>query len=205
VQEEIGLRGATTSTHAVRPQVGIAVDVCHSTDTPGADKKQIGDVRLGKGPTLFRGANVNPRVFERLQAAAKTNEIGVQLRGAPRATGTDANAMQLSREGVATAVVGIPNRYMHRPVEMVSLGDLDSAARLLAAFCEGVTPDTDWTPCPSFPRSAWECPSRRSASRKRRGQGEITPDGMSPATRSVARNVPTRSVGTRGFTMESLE
>src|SRR5438874_8743624 len=113
VQEEIGLRGATTSTHAVRPQVGIAVDVCHATDTPGADKKQIGDVRLGKGPTLFRGANVNPRVFELLQASAKAQEIAVQLRGAPRATGTDANAMQLSREGVATAVVGIPNRYMH--------------------------------------------------------------------------------------------
>ena len=146
VQEEIGLRGATTSTHAVRPQVGIAVDVCHATDTPGADKKQIGDVRLGKGPTLFRGANVNPRVFERLQAAAKANEIAVQLRGAPRATGTDANAMQLSREGVATAVVGIPNRYMHSPVEVVSLADLDGAARLRAAFCEGVTPDTDWTP-----------------------------------------------------------
>ncbi len=70
----------------------------------------------------------------------------MQLRGAPRATGTDANAMQLSRDGVATAVVGIPNRYMHSPVEMVSLDDLDSTARLLAAFCEAVTSDTDWTP-----------------------------------------------------------
>src|SRR5262249_31495326 len=146
VQEEIGLRGAATSTHGVHPQVGIAVDVCHANDTPGSDKKQVGDIRLGKGPTLFRGANVNPRVFERLQSTARAQEIPVQLRGAPRATGTDANAMQLSREGVATAVVGIPNRYMHSPVEVVSLDDLDHAARLLAAFCESVPPDADWTP-----------------------------------------------------------
>ena len=146
VQEEIGLRGATTSSHAIHPQVGIAVDVCHATDTPSSDKKQVGDIRLGKGPTLFRGANINPRVFDLLQETARAREVPVQLRGAPRATGTDANAMQLAREGVATAVVGIPNRYMHSPVEVVSLDDLDSAARLLAAFCEAVTSDIDWTP-----------------------------------------------------------
>jgi putative aminopeptidase FrvX len=70
----------------------------------------------------------------------------VQVRGTPRATGTDANAMQLSRDGVATALVGIPNRYMHSPVEVVSLDDLDSAARLLAEFCLSVTPQMDWTP-----------------------------------------------------------
>ncbi len=146
VQEEIGLRGATTSTHGIHPQVGIAVDVCQATDTPNGEKKQVGDVRLGRGPVLFRGPNINPRVHDRLVEAAKAHDIAVQLRGAPRATGTDANAMQLSREGVATAVVGIPNRYMHSPVEMVSLTDLEHAARLLAAFCEGVAADTDWTP-----------------------------------------------------------
>ena len=146
VQEEIGLRGATTSTHGVHPQVGIAVDVCHATDTPGSDKKQVGDIRLGKGPTLFRGPNINPRVFELLHATAQEQDVPVQLRGAPRATGTDANAMQLSREGVATAVVGIPNRYMHSPVEVVSLDDLNHAARLLAAFCEAIPADADWIP-----------------------------------------------------------
>jgi endoglucanase len=146
VQEEIGLRGATTSSHGIHPQVGIAVDVCHATDTPSSDKKQIGDIRLGKGPTLFRGANINPRVFDLLQATARAEEISVQLRGAPRATGTDANAIQLSRDGVATGVVGIPNRYMHSPVEMVSLDDLDNAARLLAGFCQAVASDADWTP-----------------------------------------------------------
>jgi endoglucanase len=146
VQEEIGLRGATTSAYGVRPHVGIAVDVCHATDTPGNDKKQLGDVRLGAGPVLFRGPNINPHVFERLRTAASGCEIAVQVRGVPRATGTDANVIQLSRDGVATGLVGIPNRYMHSPVEMVSLDDLDRAARVLAEFCLAVTPDMDWTP-----------------------------------------------------------
>lgn len=146
VQEEIGLRGATTSTYGVHPAVGVAVDVCHATDTPGNDKKVLGDTRLGNGPALFRGPNINPRVFERLHETARAHEIAVQVRGAPRATGTDANAMQLSRDGVATALVGIPNRYMHSPVEVVALEDLDRAARLLAEFCAGVTPSLDLTP-----------------------------------------------------------
>jgi endoglucanase len=146
VQEEIGLRGATTSTYGIRPTVGIAVDVCHATDTPGNDKKQLGDTRLGAGPALFRGPNINPHVFGRLHETAKANEIAVQVRGAPRATGTDANVMQLSRDGVATGLVGIPNRYMHSPVEMICLDDLERAARLLAEFCLAVTPQIDWTP-----------------------------------------------------------
>jgi tetrahedral aminopeptidase len=146
VQEEIGLRGATTSTYGIHPSVGIAVDVCHATDTPGNDKKHLGDTRLGGGPAVFRGPNINPRVFEGLQETAREHEITIQVRGAPRATGTDANAMQLSRDGVATALVGIPNRYMHSPVEVVCLDDLVRASRLLAEFCAGVTPQTDWTP-----------------------------------------------------------
>jgi endoglucanase len=146
VQEEIGLRGAVTSTYGIHPAVGIAVDVCHATDTPGNDKKQLGDVKLGAGPALFRGPNINPRVFERLQQAARDHEIPVQVKGAPRGTGTDANVMQLSRDGVATALVGIPNRYMHSPVEVVCLDDLERAARLLAEFCAAVAPQADWAP-----------------------------------------------------------
>jgi endoglucanase len=146
VQEEVGLRGATTSTYGIHPTVGIAVDVCHATDTPGNDKKQLGDTRLGGGPAVFRGPNINPHVFERLQQTARTHEMTIQVRGAPRATGTDANAMQLSRDGVATGLVGIPNRYMHSPVEVVHLDDLERAAQLLAEFCSTVTPQTDWTP-----------------------------------------------------------
>ena len=146
VQEEIGLRGATTSAYGIRPTVGIAVDVCHATDTPGNDKKQFGDIRLGDGPVLYRGPNISPRVFDRLVEAAKVRELGVQTRGTPRATGTDANAIQLTREGVATGLVGIPNRYMHSPVEVVHLDDLDRAAQVLAEFCLQVTPGVDWTP-----------------------------------------------------------
>ncbi len=146
VQEEIGLRGATTSAYGINPQVGIAVDVCHATDTPGNDKKTLGDTRLGAGPVLFRGPNINPRVLERLQESARAREIAVQVRGVPRATGTDANAMQLSRDGVATGLIGIPNRYMHSPVEVVHLDDLDRAAQLLAEFCLSVRPEDDWTP-----------------------------------------------------------
>jgi endoglucanase len=146
VQEEVGLRGATTSAYGIHPHVGVAVDVCHATDTPGNDKKQVGDTRLGAGPVVFRGPNINPHVAERLQEAARGREIPVQIRGAPRATGTDANVMQLSREGVAVGLVGIPNRYMHSPVEVVCLDDLDRAAQLLAEFCLSITPQLDWTP-----------------------------------------------------------
>jgi endoglucanase len=146
VQEEIGLRGATTSAYGVHPTVGIAVDVTHATDTPGNDKKQLGETRLGSGPAVFRGPNINPRVFETLERTAISHEIPIQVRGAPRATGTDANVMQLSREGVATGLIGIPNRYMHSPVELVSLDDLEKASFLLAEFCAGATPEMDWTP-----------------------------------------------------------
>jgi endoglucanase len=146
VQEEIGLRGATTSAYGIHPTVGVAVDVCHATDTPGNDKKQLGDVRLSAGPAVFRGANINPRVFEALERTARAHEIPIQVRGSPRATGTDANVMQLSRDGVATGLVGIPNRYMHSPVEVVCLDDLERAARLLAEFCSSITGQADWTP-----------------------------------------------------------
>ena len=88
--------------YAINPTVGIAVDVCHATDTPGNDKKQLGEIKCGGGPVLFRGPNINPRVFDLLEATAKAHEIPVQVRGVPRATGTDANAIQISREGVAT-------------------------------------------------------------------------------------------------------
>jgi putative aminopeptidase FrvX len=146
VQEEIGLRGAQTSTYSIDPTVGIAVDVCHATDTPGNDKKQLGEITLGEGPVVYRGANINPRIFDRLEKTANEHEIVVQSRGTPRGTGTDANIMQVTRGGVATGLIGIPNRYMHSPVEVVDLEDLERAARLLAEFCLSLTPEDDWTP-----------------------------------------------------------
>jgi endoglucanase len=146
VQEEVGLRGAATSTYGVNPHVGVAVDVCHATDTPGNDKKSLGEIKLGAGPVLFRGPNISPRVFAELEAAAKRADVPYQVRGVPKATGTDANVIQISRDGVATGLVGIPNRYMHSPVEVVHLDDLDHAARLLAEFCTGLSGRTELTP-----------------------------------------------------------
>lgn len=146
VQEEVGLRGAATSTYGVNPHVGVAVDVCHATDTPGNDKKTLGEIKLGSGPVLFRGPNISPRVFAELEGAAQRAGVPYQVRGVPKATGTDANAIQISRDGVATGLVGIPNRYMHSPVEVVHLDDLDHAARLLAEFCAGLSGRTELTP-----------------------------------------------------------
>jgi endoglucanase len=146
VQEEIGLRGAATSAYGIHPHVGVAVDVTHATDTPGNEKKQLGEVKIGNGPVVFRGPNINPHVERRLREAAEAQDLEIQFRGAPKATGTDANAIQLARDGVATGLVGIPNRYMHSPVEVVSLNDLDRAAQLLAEFCTQVTGEADWTP-----------------------------------------------------------
>ncbi len=146
VQEEIGLRGAQTSSFTVDAQVGIAVDVTHATDCPTIDKKQEGDIRLGSGPVVYRGPNMNPVVVERLLATAAANNLPYQLAANPRATGTDANTMQISRGGMATGLVSIPNRYMHSPVEMISLDDIDHAADLIAAFVCSIKSDDDFRP-----------------------------------------------------------
>jgi tetrahedral aminopeptidase len=146
VQEEIGLRGAQTSAFGIDPQVGIAVDVTHASDCPTIDKKQEGDKVLGRGPVVYRGPNMNPVVVERLLEAGRSREIPFQLGAQSRATGTDANPMQLSRAGVATGLVSIANRYMHSAVEIVSLDDLDRAANLLAAFVANLKGDEDFTP-----------------------------------------------------------
>ena len=136
MQEEIGLRGATTSAYGIDPHVGIAVDVTHATDCPTIDKKQEGDIGLGNGPVIYRGPNMNP---QRRRAADRrrptSGDDSLSARGQrPRHAGTDANAIQISRGGVATGLVSIPNRYMHSPVEMISLDDIDRAADLLAAI-----------------------------------------------------------------------
>lgn len=146
VQEEIGLRGAQTSAYGIDPQVGIAVDVTHATDCPTVEKKQEGDVALGKGPVIYRGPNMNPRVVEILVDTAKTNEIPYQLAASGRATGTDANTIQITRAGVAAGLVSIPNRYMHSAVETISLDDIDRAADLLATFAVGLSGGEDFTP-----------------------------------------------------------
>jgi endoglucanase len=146
VQEEIGLRGAQTSAFGIDPHVGIAVDVTHATDCPTVDKKQEGDVALGKGPVIYRGPNMNPVVVDRLIDTAKAGEVPYQLAASGKATGTDANTIQTSRAGVATGLVSIPNRYMHSAVETISLTDIDRAADLLAGFALRLTGQENFTP-----------------------------------------------------------
>jgi endoglucanase len=146
VQEEIGLRGAVTSAYGVNPHVGVAIDVTHATDCPTIDKTQEGDVKLGGGPVIYRGPNMNPVVVERMRKAAAATEIIVQWGASGRGTGTDANALQLARGGVAAGLISVPNRYMHSAVEMISLDDIDQSADLLAEFALGIEPDADFTP-----------------------------------------------------------
>lgn len=146
VQEEIGLRGATASAFSSEAQVGIALDVAHGTDTPGIEKKRAGDFHVGKGPMIYRGANINPRVFQLMVSAAEREKIPYQVASAARGTGTDANPMQLARGGMATGLLSVPLRYMHTPNELLSLDDLENTARLLAAFCATLKKDQDFTP-----------------------------------------------------------
>ncbi|MBA3881557.1 MAG: M42 family metallopeptidase [Chthoniobacterales bacterium] len=146
VQEEIGLRGATTSAFSSEADVGIALDVAHGTDTPGIEKKKAGDFKVGGGPIVARGANINPRVFELIVATAEAEAIPIQVASAARGTGTDANAMQLARGGMATGLLSVPLRYMHTPNELLALEDLENTARLLAAFCARLKRGQDFTP-----------------------------------------------------------
>jgi len=148
VQEEIGLRGARTSAFGIDPHVGIAVDVGFATDTPGMgeEKKKVGDIAMGKGPIITRGPNINPKLFRLLVATAKEQDIPYQIEGVSRGTGTDANAIQLTRSGVATGLISIPNRYMHSPCEMVHLEDLENIAKLLAHTSAVIDSSTDFIP-----------------------------------------------------------
>lgn len=146
VQEEIGLRGARTAAFGIDPHVGIAVDVTHASDNPAVEAKEIGSVKLGQGPTIARGANINPVLEELLVSTAKKGKLPYQPLSSPGATPTDANALQVTRAGVATALIGIPNRYMHSQVEVVDMRDLECAAQLIAQTVMRLTAKMSFIP-----------------------------------------------------------
>lgn len=148
VQEEIGLRGAQTAAYGINPDIGIAVDVTFATDHPnmGEAKKRENLIELGKGPVLTRGPNINSKLFDLLVETARAEKIPVQINAEPRGTGTDANALQLNRAGVTTALVSIPLRYMHSPCELISLQDLELCSNLIAKTVEKMTPETNFVP-----------------------------------------------------------
>jgi len=146
VQEEVGLRGATTSSYGINPEIGIAIDVTHASDNPASENARATECKLGGGPLIYSGPNVNPVVGKMLRECAKKGKIPFQLGPSGRLLGTDANSMQISRGGVATACLGIPNRYMHTQVEVCSYKDLDASVKLLTAFIKSVTAKTDFRP-----------------------------------------------------------
>lgn len=148
VQEEIGSRGARTSAFGIDPDVGIAVDVTFATDHPmmEAAEKREGKVDLGGGPVLARGANMNPVLYAHLVKTARKQKIPVQVVADGRATPTDADPIQISRAGVAAALVSVPLRYMHTPSEIVSVNDLEQTVKLLAHAVAGMKPGQSWIP-----------------------------------------------------------
>lgn len=147
-QEEIGYQGggARASAFALEPHVALVVDVTFATDVPDVPKKELGDHTIGGGPVLSRGSAAHPLVFDRLVEVAEAEGIPYTIQAAPKATRTDADGIHLTRGGVPTGLVSVPNRYMHSPNELVSLSDLEHTARLLAAFVRSLDADTDFTP-----------------------------------------------------------
>jgi endoglucanase len=144
-QEEITFGGSRTSAFALEPDAAIVVDVTHATDAPGIDVKEAGKHELGSGAVIARGSTLNEPLFDLLRATAEAEKIPFTVEASARATGTDADAVHLSRSGVPTGLVSIPIRYMHSPVELVQLDDVQAAARLIAAAALRLDGDTKFT------------------------------------------------------------
>jgi putative aminopeptidase FrvX len=144
VQEEITFGGARTTAFGLEPDVAIAVDVTHATDAPGIEVKEQGKHELGGGAVIERGSIIHPMVFEGLYEAAEREGIPFTVQASAGRTGTDADAMHFARAGIPTGLVSIGLRYMHSPVEMVQLSDIDACARLIAAFAQSLSPQTQF-------------------------------------------------------------
>jgi putative aminopeptidase FrvX len=145
-QEETTFGGSRTSAFSLRPDAAIVVDVTHATDAPGIDVKEAGKHELGSGPVISRGSTLNEALFELLFETAEAEKIPFTVEASGRATGTDADAVHISREGVPTGLVSIPIRYMHSPVELVQLEDVEAAARLIAAAALRLASETSFAP-----------------------------------------------------------
>lgn len=142
-QEETGLSGAKTTAHRVRPDIAVVVDVTFASDQPGVDSNEIGEHPLGSGPVIERGTPLHPWVTDRLIDIAEAEGIEHTISAVGRATGTDADAVHIAADGIPTAVVSVPLRYMHSSVETAQVDDILATARLLAAFAQELTADVD--------------------------------------------------------------
>jgi putative aminopeptidase FrvX len=142
-QEEITFGGARTTAYSLQPDIAVVVDVTHATDAPGMEEKEIGRHKFGTGPVITRGSTLHPTIVDLLRAAGEAEGIPFTMAASARSTGTDADAFHISRAGIPSAVVSVPLRYMHSPVEMVQLDDVENAARLIAAFARRLEPGLD--------------------------------------------------------------
>jgi putative aminopeptidase FrvX len=143
-QEETTFGGSRTSAFSLEPEAAIVVDVTHATDVPGVEVKEAGKHELGSGPVLGRGSTLHPGLFELLHETAEREGIAFTVEAIGRNTGTDADAVHISRGGVPTALVSIPVRYMHSPVEVVALADVHACARLIAAAARRLDAQTSF-------------------------------------------------------------
>jgi len=141
IGEENGLYGAEMLGYSVKPDAALVIDVGQATDIPVTNKKRFGDTRLGRGPILSRGSVNHPVLVNRLEDVAIENKIAFQRGIDPRRSGTDADAIFIQRGGIATAAIGVPNRYMHTPVEAIHLKDLENLAEWLTAFILDLKPN----------------------------------------------------------------
>jgi len=138
VQEEVGLLGVRQIAYSLQPDIALVVDVTHATDYPCINKPQHGDVKVGKGPTITHGGCNHPDVVERIEAVAKAKKIPLQHEATSGTSGTDTDVIFWTRGGIASALISLPNRYMHSPVEVVNLKDLELIPELLAAFASSL-------------------------------------------------------------------
>lgn len=138
VQEEVGLLGARQIAYSLKPDIAIVVDVTHATDYPTVSKVQHGDIKIGQGPALTHGGCNHPDVVARLESVAKVKKIPLQHEAMSSTSGTDTDVIFWTRGGIASALVSLPDRYMHSPVELVSLKDLQQIPELLAAFAQSL-------------------------------------------------------------------
>jgi endoglucanase len=138
VQEEVGLKGAITAAYGVAPDLAVALDVTFAKH-PGV--REVDAFPLGKGPTIGIGPNFHPGLAARLKEVAEAREIPYHIEPVPGRSGTDAWAIQVTREGVPTGLICVPLRYMHQPVETLAVQDVERAGRLLAAFIAGLEAD----------------------------------------------------------------
>ncbi len=141
-QEEAGARGIKSLSSVIKPNIGIAVDGTFAIDTPDANHKKDGNVKLGEGPALARGANTNPKLFRKLIEICKNNNIPYQIEAEPSGNGTDADPMQ-TQMGCAAALVSIPLRYMHTQFEVININDVENIIKLLTEFCLSIDDKID--------------------------------------------------------------